>query len=111
MLPGGRVFPVYCFLEGGGRVFPCPVMFKGRAGGAPFQSLKGGRVLPFYHLKGGRVSPLSKSKGRAWEAVRGGFTPPAPRPSLSTRILGRRTAPFSPFLIPNCAPHGATPRS
>ena len=37
------------------------------------------------------------------------------RPSLQAstinRILGRRTAPFSPFLIPNRAPHGVTPRS
>ena len=30
---------------------------------------------------------------------------------LSTRILGRRTAPFPPFLIYNRAPHGVTPRS
>ena len=30
---------------------------------------------------------------------------------VSTRILGRRTAPFLPFLIPNRAPHGFTPRS
>ena len=29
----------------------------------------------------------------------------------SSRILGRRTAPFSPFLIPHRAPHGVTPRS
>ena len=31
--------------------------------------------------------------------------------SMSTRILGRRTAPFPPFLIPNRAPYGVTPRS
>ena len=30
---------------------------------------------------------------------------------VSTRILGRRTAPFSPFLIPHRVPHGLTPRS
>ena len=30
---------------------------------------------------------------------------------ISTRILGRRTAPLLPFLIRNCAPHCATPRS
>ena len=30
---------------------------------------------------------------------------------LSTRILGRRTAPLSHLLIPNRAPHGVTPRS
>ena len=29
----------------------------------------------------------------------------------SMRILGRRTAPFQPFLIPYRAPHGFTPRS
>ena len=29
----------------------------------------------------------------------------------STRILGRRTAPFPPFLIPTRAPHGITPKS
>ena len=27
---------------------------------------------------------------------------------MSTRILGRRTAPFTPFLIPSCVPHGFT---
>ena len=27
---------------------------------------------------------------------------------MSTRILGRRTAPFTPFLIPNRVPHGFT---
>ena len=34
-------------------------------------------------------------------------------PSLlrSTRVLGRRTAPFAPFLIPYRVPHGFTPRS
>ena len=30
---------------------------------------------------------------------------------ISTRILGRRTAPFSPVLISDRAPHGVTPRS
>ena len=35
----------------------------------------------------------------------------AKHPILSTRILGRRTAPFSPFLIPNRVPHGVTPIS
>ena len=30
---------------------------------------------------------------------------------VSTRILGRRAAPFPPFLVPNRAPHGVTPRS
>ena len=30
---------------------------------------------------------------------------------VSTRILGRRTAPFVPFLIPYRVPHGFTPRS
>ena len=30
---------------------------------------------------------------------------------VSTRILGRRTAPFPPFLIPCRVPHGFTPRS
>ena len=30
---------------------------------------------------------------------------------ISTRILGRRMAPCSPFLISNRAPHGVTPRS
>ena len=30
---------------------------------------------------------------------------------VSTRILGRRTAPFQPFLIPYRAPRGFTPRS
>ena len=30
---------------------------------------------------------------------------------VSTRILGRRTAPFPPFLIPYRVPHGFTPRS
>jgi len=30
---------------------------------------------------------------------------------VSTRILGRRTAPFPPFLIPHRAPCGVTPRS
>ena len=30
---------------------------------------------------------------------------------VSTRILGRRTAPFPPFLIPYRVPHGVTPRS
>ena len=29
-------------------------------------------------------------------------------PLASTRILGRRTAPFPPFLIPNHVPHGFT---
>ena len=36
---------------------------------------------------------------------------PPPTWNISTRILGRRTAPFPPFLIPNCVPHGVTPRS
>ena len=31
--------------------------------------------------------------------------------SVSTRILGRRTAPVPPFLVPHRAPHGFTPRS
>ena len=31
--------------------------------------------------------------------------------SVSTRILGRRTAPFPPFLISYRVPHGFTPRS
>ena len=31
--------------------------------------------------------------------------------TVSTRILGRRTAPFPPFLIPYRVPHGFTPRS
>ena len=30
---------------------------------------------------------------------------------VSTRILGRRTASYPPFLIPHRAPHGVTPRS
>ena len=30
---------------------------------------------------------------------------------VSTRILGRRTAPFPPYLIPCGAPHGVNPRS
>ena len=30
---------------------------------------------------------------------------------VSTRILGWRTAPFSPSRIPNRAPHGVAPRS
>ena len=30
---------------------------------------------------------------------------------VSTRVLGRCTAPFPPFLIPNRVPHGFTPRS
>ena len=30
---------------------------------------------------------------------------------ISTRISGRRTAPFPPFLNPHRAPHGVTPRS
>ena len=30
---------------------------------------------------------------------------------VSTRILGRRTAPFPPVLIPHRVPHGFTPRS
>ena len=30
---------------------------------------------------------------------------------VSTRILGRRTAPFPPFLIHHRVPHGFTPRS
>ena len=30
---------------------------------------------------------------------------------VSTRILGRRTAPFPPFFISNAPPHGLTPRS
>ena len=30
---------------------------------------------------------------------------------VSTRILGGRTAPFAPFLIPYRVPHGFTPRS
>ena len=32
-------------------------------------------------------------------------------PPVSTRILGRRTAPFQTFRIPYRAPHGFTPRS
>ena len=35
----------------------------------------------------------------------------AARDEVSTRILGRRTAPLSPFLITDRAPHGVTPRS
>ena len=31
--------------------------------------------------------------------------------AVSTRILGRRTAPFPPFLVPYRVPHGFTPRS
>ena len=31
--------------------------------------------------------------------------------SISTRILGRRTAPFPGFLVPQRVPHGFTPRS
>ena len=34
-----------------------------------------------------------------------------PDEQVSTRILGRRTAPSPPFLIPCRAPHGSTPRS
>ena len=34
-----------------------------------------------------------------------------PRRRASTRILGRRTAPFPPFLIPSRVPHGFAPRS
>ena len=30
---------------------------------------------------------------------------------VSTRILGRRTAPYPPFLIPYRVPRGFTPRS
>ena len=30
---------------------------------------------------------------------------------VSTGILGRRMAPFPPFLIPHRVPHGFTPRS
>ena len=36
---------------------------------------------------------------------------PPHAPIISTRILGRRTVPFPPFLIPNRVPHGFTPRS
>ena len=39
------------------------------------------------------------------------FLIPNRRVIISTRISGRRTAPFSPFLIPNRPPHGVTPRS
>ena len=37
--------------------------------------------------------------------------PDNPAAQVSTRILGRRTAPFPTFLISNRAPHGVTPRS
>ena len=33
------------------------------------------------------------------------------RRQVSTRILGRRTAPFTTFLVPHRVPHGFTPRS
>ena len=33
------------------------------------------------------------------------------RTQVSTRILGGRTAPFPPLLIPHRVPHGFTPRS
>ena len=32
-----------------------------------------------------------------------------PLPQVSTRILGRRAAPFPPSLIPHRVPHGFTP--
>ena len=38
-------------------------------------------------------------------------TPEEFEKDVSTRILGRRTAPFPPFLIPYRVPHGFTPRS
>ena len=48
----------------------------------------------------------------AWARVRIRHgAPKRGRCPLSTRILGTRTAPFSPFLIPNRSPHGVTPRS
>ena len=52
-------------------------------------------ALPKILVLGGNDGP---SRGAA----------PRPRGILSTRILGRRTAPSAPFLIPNRAPHGFT---
>ena len=40
-----------------------------------------------------------------------GLAAPAAGGSISTRILGRRTAPFPPFLVPDRVPRGFTPRS
>ena len=37
-------------------------------------------------------------------------TPRVNTKDAATRILGRRTAPFPPFLIPDRVPHGFTPR-
>ena len=51
----------------------------------------------------GSVSPSSSSRCSGVPCARWQI--------ISTRILGRRTAPFLPFLIPNRPPHGVTPRS
>ena len=65
----------------------------------------------------GRSHPSSSSKsGSRWAKLLN--SPTAAITSwcgrhqiISTRILGRRTAPFTPFLIPNRVTHGVTARS
>ena len=63
-------------------------------------------------------SEESESESESEDAAQGGddggaaaALAAAVQVGCSTRILGRRTAPFPPFLIPKRVPHGFTPRS
>ena len=56
-------------------------------------------------------SPLGAQASEPWYMNGAAAVPEECARISSTRILGRRTAPFLTFLISNRAPHGATPRS
>ena len=60
----------------------------------------------FLHSAVGRTGNVSFS-----HAVLDGVQKAIVQTEVSTRTLGRRTAPFQPFLIPNRVPYGVTPIS
>ena len=88
----------------------CAGGLKGRGGPSPGWVLPSGAVGCGYykgHLSTKPYVIATGTTGGAFLAELANLT----GTNISTRILGRRTEPISPFLIPNCVPRGFTPRS
>ena len=75
-------------------------------GSLSFEASVGGKWLTVWSKKGAQ----QKSVTDAWRSS-GSVKLPAGTAQVSTRILGRRTAPFPHFLIHYRVPHGFIPRS
>ena len=101
-----RVFPLCALVPrvqgSSGAVSTVQFVWRGHAKTPPLGPGRG-LTLPCGWNNAGTatVCPPATQPSRLWQS----------RTTVSTRILGRRTAPFSPPLNSNRVPHGFTPRS